>query len=287
MRIAIVGATGVYGRHLTPRLVAKGHEVRALVRRVEAAGVARGCGADIRVADIFDRDALRDALDGCDVCINLATSLPGPSGRGDFAVNDRVRREGVPILIEACGEAGVARLIQQSISWVGAAGDRLADETSVHEPEGDDVGARAIRAAQEMEATVKASALDWLILRGGLFYGPGTGFDDDWFARAAEGRLRLPGDGSGFVSLVHIADMATATVAALDAWPSRRTLIIADDMPARWRDVLGYVASVAGAKAPEPGGAVRLPSFRMSNVLARKSLHWAPRYPDCRSGLVR
>ncbi|MEX0955550.1 MAG: NAD(P)-dependent oxidoreductase [Rhizobiaceae bacterium] len=287
MRIAIVGATGVYGRHLTPRLVAKGHEVRALVRRIEAAGVARGCGADIRVADIFDRDALSDALDGCEVCVNLATSLPGPSGRGDFAVNDRVRREGVPILIEACGEAGVARLIQQSISWVGAAGDRLADETSVHEPEGDDIGARAIRAAQEMEATVEGSSLDWLILRGGLFYGPGTGFDDDWFARAAEGKLRLPGDGSGFVSLVHIADMATATVAALDAWPSRRALIVADDMPARWTDVFGYVASVAGAKAPEPGGAVRLPSFRMSNALARKSLHWAPRYPDYRSGLVR
>jgi nucleoside-diphosphate-sugar epimerase len=261
--------------------------VRALVRRVEAAGVARGCGADIRVADIFDRGALRDALDGCEVCINLATSLPGPSGRGDFAMNDRVRREGVPILIEACHEAGIARLIQQGISWVGAAGDELADETSVYEPKGDDVGARAIRAAQEMEATVRASSLDWLILRGGLFYGPGTGFDDDWFARALEGRLRLPGDGSDFVTLVHIADMATATVAALDAWPSRKALNIADDMPARWRDVLGYVAAIAGAEAPQPGGAVRLPSFRMSNAQARKSLHWAPRYPDYRSGLVR
>jgi nucleoside-diphosphate-sugar epimerase len=287
MTIAILGANGVYGRHLTPRLVARGHRVRALVRRVEAAGVARGCGADIRVADIFDKAALRAALDGSDICVNLATSLPGPSGRGDFETNDRVRREGVPILIDACREAGVRRLIQQSISWVGAAGDTLADETGIYEPEGDDTGARAIRAAQEMEATVKASGLDWLVLRGGLFYGPGTGFDDDWFARAAAGKLRLPGDGSDFVTLVHIADMATATVAAIDAWPSRQTLIVADDMPARWRDVFGYVAGVAGAEAPQPGGPVRLPSFRMSNRLARKSLHWAPRYPDYRAGLVR
>jgi hypothetical protein len=28
-----------------------------------------------------------------------------------------------------------------------------------------------------MEATIVESDLDWLILRGGLFYGPGAGFD--------------------------------------------------------------------------------------------------------------
>lgn len=285
--VAVLGANGVYARHLIPRLVAAGYQVRALVRRPEAAVVARACGADVRTADIFETDLLRAALEGCDVCVNLATSLPGPSGRGDFAVNDRVRREGVPLLIDACGSAGVGRIVQQSISWVGAAGERLADETAVFKPSEDDVGGRAIKAAQEMEAAVRASELDWLILRGGLFYGPGTGFDDDWFARATAGKLRLPGDGAAFVSLIHIADMAAATVAALDAPPSRMTLIIADDMPVRWRELFGYVAALTGADAPEPGGRAGLPSFRMSNSLARKTLGWAPRYPDYRSGLVK
>lgn len=189
--------------------------------------------------------------------------------------------------MEACRRAGVARVLQQSIALVGAAGDTLADETSVFEPAGDDVTARAIRATIAMEDAVRASGLDWAILRGGLFYGPGTGFDDDWFARAAAGKLRLPGDGADFVSLIHIADMAAATVAALDAWPSRQTLIIADDMPARWRDVFGYIASLAGAEPPKPGGRIGFPSFRMSNQRAREMLRWAPRYPDYRSGLVR
>ncbi|MBO6719256.1 MAG: NAD(P)H-binding protein [Rhizobiaceae bacterium] len=287
MTIAILGANGVYGRHLTPRLVARGRNVRALVRRPEAAGVARGCGADIRVADIFDKPSLVAALEGCDICVNLATSLPGPSGRGDFATNDRVRREGVPILIEACREAGVERLIQQSISWVGASGDTLADEFSTYEPEGDDIGARAIRAARDMEDNVQGSDLDWLILRGGLFYGPGTGFDDDWFARAAAGKLRFPGDGSDFVTLLHIADMAAATVAAIEAWPSRQTIIVADDMPVTWRDLFSYLAAVAGTEPPQEGGPRYLPSFRMSNALARRTLQWAPRYPDYRAGLVR
>jgi nucleoside-diphosphate-sugar epimerase len=285
--VAILGASGVYGRHLTPRLVEAGYAVRALVRRVEAAGVARGCGAEVRIADIFDADSLRQGLEGCDVCINLATSLPGPSGRGDFDVNDRVRREGVPLLLEACRQAGVARLLQQSIAMAGAAGDTLADEDTVFQPEGDDISARAIRATLVMEDAVRASDLDWVILRGGLFYGPGTGFDDGWFARAAAGKLRLPGDGSDFVSLVHIADMAAATVATLAAWPSRQTLIIADDAPARWRDVFGYIASITGAEAPQPGGRAGFSSFRTSNRRAREILGWAPRYADYRSGLVR
>jgi nucleoside-diphosphate-sugar epimerase len=138
-----------------------------------------------------------------------------------------------------------------------------------------------------MEDAVRASGLDWIILRGGLFYGPGTGFDDDWYARAAMGKLRLPGDGSDFVSLVHIADMAAATVAAVEAWPSRQTLIVADDMPARWREVFGYIADAAGAEAPQTGGRIGFPSFRMSNRRAREALNWAPRYADYRSGLVR
>lgn len=287
MNVAILGASGVYGRHLIPRLTAAGHEVRALVRRPEAAGAARGCGAEVRIADIFDEDGLLAGLAGCDICVNLATSLPGPSGRGDYEVNDRVRREGVPRLIEACRRAGVARLVQQSIAMAGAAGEALADETSVHRPDGDDDAARATRAVHDMEAAVHASGLDWIILRGGLFYGPGTGFDDAWFARAAAGKLRLPGEGDDFVSLIHIADMAAATAAALARWPSRHMLIVADDLPVRWRDLFGYIAALAGTEPPRPGGRMGFPSIRMSNRRARELLDWAPLYPDYRAGLAR
>jgi nucleoside-diphosphate-sugar epimerase len=125
------------------------------------------------------------------------------------------------------------------------------------------------------------------VLRGGLFYGPGTGFDDDWFARARAGRLRLPGDGHDYVSLVHIADMAVATVAAVGRWPSRQALIVADDQPARWRDVLSYVCSLSGSAAPQPGGLSLMPSFRVTNRRARELLSWAPAYGDHRAGLAR
>ena len=126
-RIAILGASGVYGRHLAPGLVAAGHEVRALVRRPEAAGIARGCGADVRLADIFDESSMVAAMEGCDVSINLATSLPGPSGRGDYAVNDRVRREGAPVWLKACERAGVKRANEPKPA---TAGNDTADSPS-------------------------------------------------------------------------------------------------------------------------------------------------------------
>lgn len=83
-------------------------------------------------------------------------------------------------------------------------GDAWADEDTVASGEMDETAARAIDAALSMEDTVRSSGIEHAILRGGLFYGPGTGFDDDWFARAKAGKLRLPGDGSAYVSLVRV-----------------------------------------------------------------------------------
>lgn len=289
LQVAVLGATGVYGRHLVPRLTAAGHRVRALVRKPENAAVAAACGAQVVRADIFDEASLRDGLRNCDIAINLATSLPSPTSQGgDYASNDVLRREGTAIWTRACRDAAVPRIVQQSIAMThGGGGAAWADENTFHPVDESTLAGAAIAAVRDMESIVERSGLDWLILRGGLFYGPGTGFDDDWFARARAGKLRLPNDGEDYVSLVHIADMAQATVSALARWPSRQALIVADDSPACWRDVFSYVCSICGSSPPPPGGRSLLPSFRVSNARAREVLSWAPVYPDYRAGLPR
>jgi nucleoside-diphosphate-sugar epimerase len=287
-RIAVLGANGVYARHLIPKLVGAECPVTAIVRRSEAASFARACGADVQVADIFDTESMVVALEGCAIAINLATSLPGPSGRGDFAANDLLRLTGVPNFVEACGRAGVRRIIQQSIAFVNASGTAdWTDEEAIYQSSEDTIATRAIAAALGMEETIRASSLDWIILRGGLFYGPGTGFDDDWYVRAAAGKLRIPGDGTDFVSLVHISDMAAATVAAIRVWPAKSTLIVCDDEPAQWRDVFGFIFENQGKGVPEDGGRVGFPSFRLQNVRARSVLGWQPFYRSYKEGLAR
>lgn len=286
--IAVLGGSGVYGRHLVPRLIAEGFRVRVLVRRPEAATAAAACGAEVRPSDIFDRGLLTSALTGSDVAVNLATTLPPPGGgRGDFAANDRLRREGTPIWLAACRDVGVGRVLQQSIALVNSgAGDEWADEGTRYPPD-DTTAGQAIAAARAMEASVGKSELDWCILRGGLFYGPGTGYDDDWFARAHAGKLWLPADGRDYVSLVRIEDMAAATVQAIRRWPSRKALIVADNQPVRWRELFDFITSGIGADPPRPGGRAAFPSWRVSNQRARDLLSWQPGYPDYRTGLVR
>lgn len=287
--VAILGANGVYARHLIPRLVSAGMNVRALARRPEAALTANALNVSIVAADIFDTSTMVRALEGCDVAINLATSLPGPSGRGDFAANDQLRIEGVPIFLEACHTAGVKRIVQQSISFVNASGgsDWSDEHTVYRQPTVPTIASKAIAAALEMEASVEESDHDWLILRGGLFYGAGTGFDENWFARALDGRLRAPGDGIDYVSLVHISDMATATLSALERWPSREKLIVCDELPVQWGELFKYVAACVGKPEPPVGGPVGFPSFRLRNNRAKAALSWKPFYRTYREGLAR
>jgi len=286
--VAVLGASGVYGRHLLPRVSARGWKVRALVRRPEAAVALAACGAEICRADIFDPASLRTALRGCAVAVNLATDLPMPEEAGDYAANDRLRREGVPLWLDACREAGVERVLQQSVGLVHAgAGAAWADESTFLSPDPGTVTGRAIAATLDMEASVRGSGLDWIILRGAYFYGPGTGVEESWFARAREGRLRMPGDGKDYLSLVHVADMAAATVLAIERWPSRRALIVADDGPAQAGTILEHAARLVGGAPPQPGGRGFGVSFRLDNARAREYLGWTPLYPDYRSGLVR
>lgn len=289
LAVAVLGASGVYGRHLVPRLISAGHSVRALVRAPVSATVAAASGAEVRAADIFDLASLRAGLEGCEIAINLATSLPSPAKQGgDSNANNRVRLEGVPIFLDSCAASGVRCVVQQSIAMVHCgSGENWVDETTpfVAPPPG--IVGEAMAAAREMEAAVAKSSLDWLILRGALFYGPGTGFDDDWFSRARAGKLRLPEAGEEYVSLVHVADIADATVAALSRWPSRQHLIVADDEPVRWRELFGFVAASVGAASPERGGPARFPSFRVRNARACDSLGWRPRFANYRIGLAR
>src|SRR5258708_32671055 len=86
------------------------------------------------------------------------------------------------------------------------------------------------QSAWDMEQMVRNSRLDWLILRGGLFYGPGTGLDASWREAARRGTLTMPGVGQRFVSLLHVSHMVEAPPLAIAA-PSRAALAVTEYRP--------------------------------------------------------
>src|ERR1700741_2660744 len=60
------GAVGGIGRNLTEFLLARGHKVRALVRREDARAEAlRRLGAEVVEGDLTDLDSMHRTIDGC------------------------------------------------------------------------------------------------------------------------------------------------------------------------------------------------------------------------------
>lgn len=278
-RIAIVGATGVLGRPVVRRLLERGHKVRAIVRQPAQARLAPAPRLEVVPGDILAPATLDAGLHGCDTVLHLASAIPRAGADSDWSRNDRIRTDGTRHLLAAATSAGCARYLQQSVAMLHTGPPELpATESSPLQGEG------VLASALEMEQLVQASDRDWIILRGGLFYGPGTDFSAETNRLASAGQLRLPGQGGHFVSLVHVDDMAEAVVLAAESALSRVALAIVDDSPVIWRELLAFVAARHGAAAPAPGGPFGLPGFRVGNGRARELLCWRPRYPDYRSG---
>ena len=283
MRVLVVGATGVLGRQVLPRLLERGHTVRAVVRRAEQAAVLARLGIESVPGDILDAASLGLATTGCDAVLHLATAIPRPGGAQDWRLNDLIRREGTRLLLAAATGAGVRRHVQQSITFLyGDQGARIADESTPLQP------APLIQSAADMEALVQAApaSLEWCILRGGSFYGPGTGREEAWRQAAREGSLRLPGDGTGLLSLIHVVDMARAVVLAAEAAPVRAIYNVVDDEPVTYRQLYGHVAAQVEGPEPTLGGETILPSLGCANARLKAALGWSPAYPTYRSGLA-
>src|SRR5438128_4531320 len=250
MRVAILGATGAVGRHVVPRLRERGHDVRAVVRSDAEAGALRRVGIDAVPGDIFDAKTLRRAVKGCSAALHLATAVPRPGQPPNWGLNDRIRREGTANLVAACRSVGVQRCVQQSLAFLVGGTSSLVDETAPLLPP-NEVTVSAI----DMERLVAESGLDWVILRDGALYGPGTGREEHWRALARSGKLQVPGDGSDYISLIHVADLAEAFVLAAERAPFGAVMSVVDDQPTTYRELFGYIADLEDVPAPTAGGA--------------------------------
>jgi len=282
MRIFLAGATGVIGRRVVPRLIGRRHQVTGLVRRPEDAAWLRGLGAGAVVGDVFDRDMVLRAvgLAAPDVVMHQLTDLKG----GNFLANSVMRTAGTRHLVDAAVAAGVRRVVAQSIAWAYEPGDVPAGEGVPLDLGASDSRLRTVQGVAALEAAVRA-APEWVVLRYGLLYGPGTWYARDGLMaeRAACGELAADGDVASFV---HADDAAGAAVDALE-WPTG-AVNVCDDVPAAGGDWVPAFCRAVGA--PDPGlspAAGRNGWARgASNEYARKVLNWTPAYPSWREGFA-
>src|SRR4249919_761377 len=98
MRIFLAGASGVIGQRLIPRLVQAGHVVGGLTRSPNKTTLLSHLGAEPILCDVFDREALIQAVRDFhpDVVLNELTDLPDDAAQiSELAhLNARIRTEG-------------------------------------------------------------------------------------------------------------------------------------------------------------------------------------------------
>jgi len=283
MRIFLAGATGVIGRRLVPRLTAAGHQVTGLVRRPGDAAWLRDLGAGAAVGDVFDRDAVLRAvrLAAPDVVMHQLTDLKS----GNFAANSEIRVTGTRHLVDAALAAGVRRVVAQSIAWVYQAGSGPAGEDVPLDLDAQGGRRQTVQGVAALEAAVREGP-EWVVLRYGLLYGPGTWYARDGLMaeRAARGELAADGDVSSFV---HVDDAAGAAVDALE-WPTG-AVNVCDDVPAAGREWVPAFCRAVGA--PDPAALTTAAERHgwargASSEYARKVLNWTPAYPSWRQGFA-
>ena len=167
MKVIIAGAHGKIGLRLARLLGAREVHPVGLVRKPEQQTDLIAVGAHPVLFDLESGTAteLADILRGADAVVFAAGAGPGSSA----ARKDTMDRGGAVLLADAATLAGVRRYVM--VSAMGA--------DAGPQPEHDEVFAAYIAAKKAADDYVRASDLDWTILRpGGLTLGSGTGLVD-------------------------------------------------------------------------------------------------------------
>jgi len=294
MKVFVTGATGVIGRRLIPLLRRAVPQMTTVARSRAGRDWLTMNGAVPISLDLFDAPAVRRAVAGHDVVINLATHIPDPSRMflpWAWRENDRLRRVASANLAEACVAAGVSRLVQESFAPAYPdLGRALIDESTPLAPVRYN---NTILDAENAVGRFARGGRAGVVLRFGSFYGPDALQTRELIRWIKKGWAPLPGPPGAYISSVSHDDAAAAVVAALAVRPGVYNVV--DDRPVTHRE---YVSSLADAlHVPPPKlppswltplfgslGELVSRSVRVSNRKLRHASGWTPTHPSVREG---
>ncbi len=212
-RVFVTGGTGFIGFHLVRALSEAGHTVSCLVRPTSRIQPLKRFGPEFVEANLFDVDSLHRAVEGCDVVFHLAGTTKALKRETYFRVNG----DGARAVAEACARCSEPpRLI--ALSSLAAAGPATPDR-----PRTEDQPAQPIsvygksKRAGEIELEKFADRVPTTILRPAIVFGP---WDKDCLQMFQPiyntGVHMVPGFKPRYYSLVYVADLIPAILAAVD-----------------------------------------------------------------------
>jgi len=153
MRVLVTGASGFVGNWVVAELLARGHEVRCLVRPGSEAKLKAADRVEVFLGDVLDKAAVKQAVQGCQAVVHLVGIIREFPWRG--ITFERLHVEATKNVVDAARAAGVRRYLH--MSTLGA------------RPEPADPYHTTNFRADEY---VMASGLTYTIFRPSVIYGP-------------------------------------------------------------------------------------------------------------------
>ncbi len=269
LRVLVTGAGGFVGQHLLPRLISRGHRVRAVYRNTPPQPGSEGPGIEWRQADLTVRESIAGIAAGCDRVVHL-------SGRFEARREASLGREhgtGTRNLMWEIRGSDVERIV--FVSALGASPD----------------AGGFFRTKFEAEDVVMSTELDHVILRPSVIYGPGDHFTTP-IVRILESFPVFPmlGDGTFELQPLAVEDMVDVLTQAVEspdlagrsldvAGPERLSFVrivrILGETIGRPRPVIPLPAPLAGPASriasrfglPSPFSTAQLDILRFGSVL--------------------
>lgn len=215
-RVLILGC-GYAGAAIARLARERGLAVVANVRSDTRAVALRGEGFEVLQRAALDETVAEHVTPGTHVVI----AFP-PDGSTDARV--------------AAGLGAAARITYLSSTGVYGARRGVVDDTTP-------VPAPSERGAKLLSAEAVFRAVGATVLRCPALYGPERGLH----TRVLRGEHRIPGDGTRYLSRIHVEDLAQLVLASL---PRGEAMVVGDLEPAPHGDVVRFICEAYGVPMP-------------------------------------
>ena len=208
-RVLVTGATGFTGGALAKKLIERGDQVVALVRKSANTKPLEALGVELVYGDITDADAVQRAAEATQIIYHIA-AVYRTAGHPD-SYYEAVNVQGVQHVIDAARKHNVGRTVH--CSTIGVHGDIEeipSNETSPFNP--GDIYQRTKLAGEQLFAEAMANGLPGSIFRPGAIYGPGDLRLLKMFKQVKRGFFPLFGGGKNLYHLSYIDDLTDGII---------------------------------------------------------------------------
>jgi nucleoside-diphosphate-sugar epimerase len=229
MKVLVTGGTGFTGKALVQRLIAEGHEVRAMdYKEGIKTDELRQLGAEVVIGSVTDKDVVERCVAGVEVVHHLAAAFREMDVAESYYWEVNV--EGTRNMLEASARHGVRRFIYCSTCGVhGNIDDPPGGEDAPIQPA--DYYQRTKYEAEPVVLEYHRNGLPSVILRPAAIYGPG---DPERFfmifKRVSKGRFPMFGSGKTYYHPLYVDNLVDSFLLAMeDGKGDGNAYLIADD----------------------------------------------------------